>query len=379
MSIRSRWSRRSRSRGRRVALHLAVGAVLATGLAACGEDETTAKGGEPKVEAPEIDDSLTPMQQAEKYDELMDGASQSYKVAVLTTCTDLNAWCQAMTRYQAEAAEKYDVELDMYDAAFDPAKQLRQVQDAIAKGGYDGFIFAPVAAAPGCGMLKQLLDTGLPVQQVNSPVCEEEDFSEGTTGMVSTSSEKYYRNYLEYVFDSCEGEDCKVAVLGGVSGQDGWRRLQSAIADTKEKYDNVEIVVEQPANYDPNQALRITQDAFQRDPDIDVILSAYDEMSRGVLQALDDAGKTPGTDVRLYSIGGTPYGLEQVAAGTITATIQSDPYPEGYFGVVELVRFLETGVKTEGWSSTSEWSGIVEGPGSDILTQENVDKYEPTY
>ncbi|WP_296606192.1 sugar ABC transporter substrate-binding protein [Nocardioides sp.] len=300
------------------------------------------------------------MQQAEKYDELTKDSSRSYKVAVLTTCTDLNAWCQAMTRYQAEAAEKYDVELDMYDAAFDPAKQLRQVQDAIAKGGYDGFIFAPVAAAPGCGMLEQLLDTGLPVQQVNSPVCESEDYSEGTTGMVSTSSEKYYRAYLEHVFDSCEGEPCKVAILGGVSGQDGWRRLQSA-------------------NYDPNQALRITQDALQRDPDIEVILSAYDEMSRGVLQALGDAGKTPGEDVRIYSIGGTPYGLEQVAAGTLTATIQSDPYPEGYFGVVELVRFLETGVATEGWSSTSEWSGIVNGPGSDILTEDNVDKYEPTY
>ena len=369
----------SRMRARRLALRVVVAAVLAVGLVGCGEGDATQSSSSPRVEAPAIDSSLSPMQQAEKYDELTDGSSQSYKVAVLTTCTDLNAWCQAMTRYQAEAAKKYDVELDMYDAAFDPAKQLRQMQDAIAKGGYDGFIFAPVAAAPGCGMLKQLLDTGLPVQQVNSPVCDEEDFSEGTTGMVSTSSEKYYRAYMEYVFDSCGGEACKVVILGGVSGQDGWRRLQSAISDTKANYDNVEIVVEQPANYDPNQALRITQDALQRDPDIDVILSAYDEMSRGVLQALEGAGKTPGTDVKVFSIGGTPYGLEQVAKGSITATIQSDPYPEGYFGVVELVRFLETGVRTEGWSSTSEWSGIVDGPGTDILTKENVDAYTPTY
>jgi ABC-type sugar transport system substrate-binding protein len=140
-------------RARRAALALAVGALLAGGLAGCGEEEDPTPStpqGEARVDAPEIDEDLTPMQQAEKFDELTDGSSQSYKVAVLTTCTDLNAWCQAMTRYQAEAAEKYDVELDMYDAAFDPAKQLRQVQDAIAKGGYDGFIFAPVAAAPAC-------------------------------------------------------------------------------------------------------------------------------------------------------------------------------------------------------------------------------------
>lgn len=365
----------------RAALSVLAAAALATSLAACGggtaEGETGAEA--PRVTGPSIDANLTPMQQAERYDQLVDSSSRSYQVAVLTTCTDLNAWCQAMTRYQAEAAEKYDVELDVYDAAFDPAQQLRQVQDAIAKGGYDGFIFAPVAATPGCGMLQQLLGTGLPVQQTNSPVCDEEDYSEGTTGMVSTSSEKYYRAYMEYVFDSCEGEACKVGIIGGVSGQDGWRRLQSAIADTKANYDNVEIVVEQPGNYDPNEALRITQDALQRDPDIDVILSAYDEMSRGVLQALEGAGKTPGEDVRVYSIGGTPYGLEQVKQGTLTATIQSDPYPEGYFGVVELVRFLETGQTTEGWSSTSEWSGIVDGPGTDILTQENVDDYTPSY
>jgi galactofuranose transport system substrate-binding protein len=224
-----------------------------------------------------------------------------------------------------------------------------------------------------------LLATDLPVQGANSPVCEDEDYHEGTTGMVSTSTITYYKDYLKTVFDSCGGEDCKAMVIGGVAGQDGWRRLQQAIKETLADYPNVDVVVEQPGDYDPNTAFRVTQDGLQAHPDISLILSAYDEMSRGILQAIDALGEKVGPDLRLYSIGGTPYGLEQVKAGNFISTIQSDPYPEGFFSLVELVRYLDTGVKTEGWSSTNDWKGILDGPGSAVLTGDNVDQYTPTY
>lgn len=219
----------------------------------------------------------------------------------------------------------------------------------------------------------------IPIVDSTRPVCEDDDYHPGTTGMVSTSTEAYYRDYLTYIFDSCNGEPCKAAMIGGVAGQDGWRRLQNALADVSAMYPNVDIVVEQPADYDPNKAYRITQDALTANKDISVFISAYDEMSRGVLQALDEANIKIGPDVRLYSIGGTPYGLTQVKSGNFTSTIQSDPKPEGVFPLVQLVRALDTGVKTEGWSSTGDWDEIQNGPGSEILTAENVDRYKPTY
>lgn len=364
----------------RAALTGAAALILCASLVACSsEEDTTATVSEPKIDVPEISSDLTPMEQAEAYDQAVGEASEDYDIAVFNTCVDLNAWCQGMSKYQTEAGEKYGVTLDVYDGAFDPEKQLRQVQDAIAKGGYDGFILQPVTAASGCQMMNLLKATNLPVQGANSPVCEDEDYHDGTTGMVSTSTTTYYEDYLKTVFDSCGGEDCEAMVIGGVAGQDAWRRLQKAIEDTLEDYPNVDVVVEQPGDYDPNTAFRITQDGLQAHPDTSLILSAYDEMSRGILQAIEASGRSVGPDLRLYSIGGTPYGLEQVKSGAITATIQSDPYPEGYYAVVELARFLDTGVRTEGWSSTNEWSGIVDGPGSPVLTRDNVDAYTPTY
>lgn len=320
--------------------------------------------------------NVSPIAQAEAYDKATSKAKKPYKIASFNTCTNLNAWCEAMIKFEKQAAAKYGVDLTIYDAAFDPTKQLNQVQDAIAKGGWDGFIFQPVAAAPGCQMIRTLLATGIPVEQGNSPVCEDEDYHAGTVGFVSTSTENYYKDYLKTVFGSCTSP-CQALVVGGVSGQDGWRRLQDAISQVKPNFPNVDIVTEQPGNYDPNQALKITQDALQSHPNISLVLSAYDEMSRGMIQALQSAGKSSG--VKLYSIGGTPYGLSQVKAGSITATIQSDPYPEGYYTVVELVRFLDTGKKTTGFSDTNQWEGILDGPGSPILTQANVDKYKPDY
>jgi galactofuranose transport system substrate-binding protein len=377
-------SARPRPTGRRRGLAGlgAVAAVTALALSACagtGSTEQSEKEVEAKIDVPDISSDLTPMQQAEKYDEVVGKASEDYKIAVFNTCTDVNAWCQAMYQYQTESADKYGVDVQSFDAAFDPEKQLRQVQDAIAKGGYDGFVLQPVTAAAGCQMMKLLQGTGLPVQGANSPVCEDEDYHEGATGMVSTSTVTYYKDYLATVFDSCGGDPCKAMVIGGVAGQDGWRRLQQAIEETLEDYPNVDVVVEQPGEYDPNTALQITQDGLAAHPDISLILSAYDEMSRGIIKGVESSGRAFGDDLRLYSIGGTPYGLDQVKNGTIVSTIQSDPYPEGYFSLVELVRYLDTGVKTEGWSSTNEWSGITGGPGSPVLTKDNVDQYTPTY
>jgi galactofuranose transport system substrate-binding protein len=370
------------SRARRAAA-ITVAAFAVAVLAACSSSAPTTAGSTTSasaaVAAPDISADLSPMEQAEAYEKAVPKASKDYQIAVFNTCADSNAWCQAMFKYQAESAKQQGVTLTTFAAEFDPAKQLRQVQDAIAKGGWDGYILQPVTAAAGCQMMNLLLATGKPVQGGNSPVCEDESYHEGTTGFVSTSTIPYYESYLKYVFDQFDGKTVNAIVIGGVAGQDGWRRLQSAIKTTVADYPNVTIKVEQPGNYDPNTAFKITQDGLQSNPDVNLILSAYDEMSRGVIKAIDESGRTLGTDLQLFSIGGTPYGIAQVKAGTISATVQSDPYPEGHYTVIELLRFLDTGVATTGFSSTNDWSGIVDGPGSPYLTKENVDKYTPTY
>ena len=60
------------------------------------------------------------------------------------------------------AAKKYGFEYKRFAANFNPATQIKQVQNAITEG-FDGYLFAPTAAAPGCTMWKRhLVPTGKP-------------------------------------------------------------------------------------------------------------------------------------------------------------------------------------------------------------------------
>jgi galactofuranose transport system substrate-binding protein len=100
-------------------------------------------------------------------------------------------------------------------------------------------------------------------------------------------------------------------------------------------------VVDEPANFDPRMALKKIQDALLAHPDITVVLSSWDDMSRGVEQAIRAAGKQPGTEVRIYSGGATKLGVDKVKAGIFNATTAYLPYEEAYYGSVALIMALE--------------------------------------
>ena len=75
---------------------------------------------------------------------------------------------------------------------------------------------------------------------------------------------------------------------------------------------------DEPGNFDPRVALVKIQNALLAHPDITVVLSSWDDMTRGVEQAIEAAGKKPGTDIRIYSIGATKDGVDKVKAGVYT-------------------------------------------------------------
>ena len=103
----------------------------------------------------------------------------------------------------------------------------------------------------------------------------------------------------------------------------------------------MKVVVDEPANFDPRIALKKIQNALLAHPDINIVISSWDDMSRGVEQAVIAAGKTPGKDVKIFSGGATKVGVDKVKAGTWAQTTAYLPYQEAYYGAVALMMALE--------------------------------------
>ena len=298
-------------------------------------------------------------------------------IAYLAECVTENSYCQARLKGAQQMAKKANAKLAVFDAGFTTSTQLTQVQDAIQKG-YSGYVFAPVASATGCSDLKLLRATKKPVATVNSPMCGHADYTSGTVGFVGMQTQQFFTQHVENAFASCKST-CEAVAVGGYVGSDLFTRWENAIKTAEGKYPNVTVVSDQPGNFTASDALTVVQDALSSHPNVSIVVSSWDDMTRGVAQAITAAGKTPGTDVRIYSVGGTIYGLQQVKSGAWNETSVLLPVEEAAYGVVQLVRAIATHKSTPGFTYLAQAPAVTRGPGSIFITSSNAAKFKPEY
>lgn len=345
-------------------------------LGACtAPPSSTDNAAEPPTQDAEA--SATAMQETLDYIDAglpdLEGAS----IAYIVECATQNAFCQARWEGAQDAAAAVGAEITLFDGGFDTNAQLAQTQDAILRD-FDGYVLAPVADATGCASYELLVETGNPVVNINSPMCGSADYTEGTAGFVAMQTESFFLEHVRNAFASCEGE-CEAVAVGGFVGSDLFTRWQSAIQRAAAEFPNVTVVSDQPGNFDPAAALAVVEDALLANPDAEIVISSWDDMTRGVEEGIRAAGKAPGEDVRIYSVGGTEYGTAQVVDGAWNSTTVLLPYEESYFGVIQLARALDTGEITAGFTYLAESPAVVDGPGSIFITTENAADFQPQY
>jgi ABC-type sugar transport system substrate-binding protein len=297
-------------------------------------------------------------------------------IAYLAECASQNAYCQTRWTAAQKAAKDLGAKATLFDAGFDTAKQLSQTQDAIQRG-FDGYVLAPVADAPGCANFKLLQATGKPIVNINSPMCGNTDYTKGTVGFVGIQTQSFFRQHAENAFASCKGT-CNALALGGSVGSDLFTRWDNAIKEAAAKYPNVHIV-SQPSDFDPAKALSITQDTLSSTPDLQMVLCGWDDATRGVEQAILAAGEKPGKDVRIYSAGASAAGVAKVIAGTWNETSIELPYEESYYGFAELAKAMATGKSTPGFTDLAQSPVVVNGPGSIFVQANNAANFTPEY
>ena len=310
------------------------------------------------------------------YDKSGDKPSKKYRIAYLTECVD-NPYCLARLAGLKAAAAKYGFEFKIFDANFSPATQAKVVENA-ATEGFDGYLFGPAAAQPGCGLYNRLLKpTGKPIVSIDIAMCGDPDYTPGLAATLTMQGPAHFNESIDTAFASCSG-NCSVAAVGGFVGSDLFTYWENAIKTAAKKYPNVKVVVDEPANFDPRIALTKIQSALLAHPDISIIISSWDDMSRGVEQAVIAAGKTPGKDVKIFSGGATKVGVAKAKAGTWAQTTAYLPYQEAYYGSVALMMALE-GKPINAYIDEALLPEIVNTTGTIFITKANVDKYEPVY
>lgn len=222
----------------------------------------------------------------------------------------------------------------------DVQAQINQIEDLIAQG-VDGIALAPTDPNALAPVVDSAIAQGIPVVFVDTRGTNEGVSFIGTNNQVGAALA------AQYMCDNLpEGAD--VAILQGLISQStGQQRAQGAHDGLGEC--GLNIVAEQPANWDRAMGLSVTETILAGNPNIAGIFASNDNMALGAVEALKQAAMLD--DVMVVGFDANPDAANSIVAGDMTASIAQAPDNMGRFGVESLIA-LTNGETIEEWVDT---------------------------
>lgn len=333
---------------RRVAgLTMAVALLGMTfGMLGCGGNQSSDK------------DSKTTEQTGQKETENSGDDKSSDKLNIAYFGPHQDNEYQISLREAVEAAgEEQGVNIKVYIADNDPAKQVDQIEQALTEG-VDGIVIDPTSNEGIKTAVLAAKEAGVPFVTIHESVSNQED----CTAFVGSDLETGGKLKMEQVMkDFPDGG--KFAVLYGPLGHtaqiqitDGYKK---ALEGQEDKY---EYVFEGEGNWNAEDALDLASNWLSTGKQIDAFICNNDGMAIGALQAVKSAGKSD--EILIYGLDAQQDVLQEVKNGTIRATIFNDYFNEAYVG-------LETCIKAIN-GETVEPSIMISPI---VVTIDNVDEY----
>ena len=300
------------------------------------------------------------------------GGCDKLKIAVAIAASN-NVYLQANIQAAKDAAAKYGADIEIFDANWDPVNSFNQVQNIITNGGFNAIV---TGAYDGNQYCKQLTEDAaaknILVVLANSPACNrstnegEELWSPGTLSFVGGSQGRGpYRDWFFRIAEENPGPQ-KVAVITGPDSIANTINTDLAIADVKAKYPEFEIVGVARTDYTVLQGNQKFAPLLQANPDLTIVISNYSDMTRGAVQAIQQAGRAEG--LKVYDFGGNKWAFEAVRRGQIESTLTMTPYAE-YYKAVEALAAAWRGEKVDRYLPLE----------SVMITKENVDQHQPEF
>lgn len=208
----------------------------------------------------------------------------------------------------------------------DIAGQIALVEDQTAKG-VKGIAISPADTAALIPALEQARARGVAVLFVDKRA----DMP-GT--YIGTNNIPAATLGAQHICDNVEsGSD--VAILQGIiTGTTGQHRAQGAREGLEAC--GMNIVAEQPADWDTAKAQAVTENILTANPDLKAIFSSNDNMALGAIEAVRNAGKLE--DIFIVGFDGNPNAAEAILAGDLEASVAQRPYNMGQMGVENVLK-----------------------------------------
>lgn len=242
------------------------------------------------VTLPAFADQATDTAQTAKAAEAVDTSKFKkdgpYKIGVSAGYLS-NSWVVFALQHVRWEASKHPEITDVIvtDAAFNPAKQVADIEDLLRQN-ISLLIYWPVDDNAIADVLKRAVAAGIPTVQAGGGFTD----NEGTVSNAYISQWKLGEMVARQLMADLGGKGKIVAMLpiaGTTAAVDQLDALQTVLKE----FPNVELVSTEYGDWNRAKAKQITENLLQRFPKIDGVFSPAGQMSIGVAEAFDEAGR----------------------------------------------------------------------------------------
>ncbi|CCK29929.1 ribose ABC transporter, permease [Streptomyces davaonensis JCM 4913] len=256
--------------------------------------------------------------------------AKSQKIGLSLSTLNNPFFVQIRAGAQAEA-EKLGVDLTVTDAQNDASQQANQLQNFTSEG-LGTIIVNPVDSDAVTPAAKSVNKAGIPLVAVDRAVNNAD-----TAALVASDNVTGGKQAAEALAEKLGGKG-RIVVLQGQAGTSASRERGAGFAEGLKDYPGIEVVAEQPADWDRTKGLDVMTNLLQANPDIDGVFAENDEMALGAIKAL---GAKAGKSVQVIGFDGTADGLKAVEEGTLYASVAQQPAELGRIAVANAVRTAE--------------------------------------
>ena len=234
-----------------------------------------------------------------------------------------SAWRTANTDSIKSEAAKRGIDLKFADAQQKQENQIKALRSFIAQG-VDVIAFSPVVESGWEPVLKDIKKAGIPVVLSDRAV-KVSDPSLFVTFIGSDFVEEG-RRAGKWLAEKTGGK-AVIAELVGTPGSAPAIDRKKGFEEVLASHPEMKIIKSQSGDFTRAKGKEVME-TFLKSPEGKQITALYahnDDMALGAIQAIEEAGLKPGTDIIIVSIDGVKSAFEAMVAGKLNCTVECNP------------------------------------------------------
>jgi ABC-type sugar transport system substrate-binding protein len=233
-----------------------------------------------------------------------------------------SAWRTANSESMKAEAAKRGIDLKFSDGQGKQENQIRALRSFIAQK-VDAIVLAPLVETGWDPVLRDAKRAGIPVIITDRSIATTDESLYAC--FIGSDFLEEGRMAAEWLAKKTGGKG-RIVELQGTPGSAPANDRRKAFAEGIAKHPELKIIDSQSGDFRRTGGKEVMEAFIKKHgKNIDVLYAHNDDMALGAVQAIEEAGMKPGTDIVIVSIDAVREGVQAVVAGKINCTVECNP------------------------------------------------------